>query len=138
MNYELAKELKDAGFPQTSEEEWWKFWKFPKVKKPKKNPRDDKEWKAVGYELHRKPKQDNSGYWELIASNPTLSELIEARASLGTFKMWALKSGRGAVQEEGQSLDIVEEYVTLEEAVARSWLALNKKDKSCPDDYNRR
>lgn len=98
--YELAKELKDAGFPQEFKLGSWVC--------------------EHGDDSYEKKCQC---YGDLLFYSPTLSELIEACGI--TIKLWCLKDGRGGVQLEGQSLEDVVYYSTPEEAVARLWLALN-------------
>jgi hypothetical protein len=105
MDYELAKQLKDAGFPQNG----------------------NGEHKDLGYFIADRNYQAgedipvNTPYYV-----PTLSELIEA--CKGTIiKLWILKDGQAGVQLEGESLDDVIYYSSPEEAVAKLWLALNAK-----------
>ncbi len=97
MNYELAKQLKDAGFPQV--------------------------------QTHP------SGQDYRDCTNPTLSELIEACGNV-TIMIWGCKlhGYYAAIQPCNQSLH---EWASIIEgkgsgpdpdvAVARLWLALNKK-----------
>jgi len=104
MNYELAKELKDAGFPQqlwTGQSYYYEG--------------GDNALLSDGF-------QENENVSDKIKI-PTLSELIEAcgegafmllNKGDGTYWVAAL-NGKGA------------EGITPEEAVARLWLALNKK-----------
>lgn len=102
MTYELAKKLKEAGFPQ--KEELGARYITPK-----------------GLYAYY---PDN---FRQEAYSPTLSELIEAcgekfgmlRSPLGQRKWTAQGDG-------GESL-VFTEGSTPEEAVARLWLALNKK-----------
>lgn len=102
MNYELAKELKDAGFPQ--EEEFGTFIPDPNCTR------------------------GDCGHNEKCAVyEPTLSELIQAceqefeGLQQGVLKpiRWYAKSTRNE--------DEILEGETPDEAVARLWLALNKK-----------
>ena len=103
MNYELAKQLKDAGFPQEGE---------------------DFITESDGYARYS---SNNTAY------NPSLSELVEAcgndfkklakvpftEVTGNKFFAWSwdLKD-KEAVMGEGE---------TAEEAVAKLWLELNKK-----------
>ncbi len=99
MNYELAKELKEAGFPQ----------------------QDMPQFDAEGY-IHRTLEEEENWVYE-----PTLEELIEACGSdfgglLSTEKGFVAHAridalGNGAAHEGS----------IPSEAVARLWLALNKK-----------
>lgn len=108
INYTLAKELKDAGFPQ-------------------KGTGDTLIYKSQNVGLSTSI-HDKSVY------QPTLSELIEAFGTgfeglryssgihsdrrEGTLKWWASAYYHGDIFEEDGK--------TPEEAVARLWLALNK------------
>ncbi len=98
MNYELAKELKDAGFPQ----------------------------KEKGTLLFKEGIRltDTQEYWnENSAYAPTLSELIEACGD-GFIQLERLPDRWMCyfINDRGWT-----EGKTPEEAVARLWLALNKK-----------
>lgn len=108
MNYELAKELKETGFPQQTQ--WYYVQKkrsivlIPRLKN-----------KGIDYALTK------------IAgiSAPTLKELIEACGDLFQTltvypnKTWrAISNTRAPYSYDGRS---------PEEAVARLWLASNKK-----------
>jgi hypothetical protein len=97
MNYELAKELKDAGFPQ------------------KGNGGFLVETELVGETIAGK--KDTECY------TPTLSELIEAcmprKLHLVVTSEKSMAWVGDGTRNSGGS--------TLEEAVARLWLALNKK-----------
>lgn len=101
MNYELAKQLKDAGFPQESDGLTSVYYQEDKERIRLRHIENDTEVKI-----------------------PTLSELIEA--CVGKVFMLLINrnlEGRwaSAVDGKGASGD------TPEEAVARLWLALNKK-----------
>ena len=100
MNYELAKELKDAGFPQTG----------------------DYGYSADGqdqYNYHRSiPELDH-------IRKPTLSELIEACGD-GFFRLSHSENNDGTEWDaESWESGEIETGTTPEEAVARLWLALN-------------
>lgn len=58
MNYDLAKKLKDAGFPQTGQGKWW----------------------IPGYDVAQWLLDSSLSKWsdQILAYQPTLSELIEA------------------------------------------------------------
>jgi len=109
MNHELAKELKDAGFPQKQHEI---------------SDRDTGAW----------PKDIAPYKWPY---NPTLEELIEAcggdfkkqafdllrqYSQTGEWMAFGIKYVDGEVHSYGGDL-----FSTPTEAVARLWLALNKK-----------
>lgn len=105
MNYELAKKLKEAGFPQ----------RFSVME-------------GYYYEM--------SGQTLPTVKNPTLSELIEACGEDFTMlskdkKIWYAHGITSRAYEPNG--DIEDEYMdtfdgrTPEEAVAKLWLALNKK-----------
>jgi ABC-type glycerol-3-phosphate transport system substrate-binding protein len=131
MTYELAKELKDAGFPQNHSEFYYgQGYGF-----------NDKSV----YELHYRSEQKPIRPWVTYLAAPTLSELIEAcpkkREGDGKHKHDAYlalemsPSGRWTAgynryqNHEGYYFDEDEEAgETPEEAVARLWLALNKHD----------
>lgn len=106
MKYALAKELKDNGFPQgaTNGERGL----FPPERSKEKIPAGE--------------------FFELFAYSPTLSELIEACgknfACLEHLsnELWVADAWR----EHGFTT-FSKEGPTPEEAVARLWLALNKK-----------
>lgn len=116
MNYELAKELKDAGFPQGL------------------MPLYDSE----GY-IHRSPEEEESRVYR-----PALSELIEACNPAKSDDMglktdldrWhAFYDYNGYFEHHDKFKDADEMYAvqlnvygqTPEEAIARLWLSLNKK-----------
>lgn len=121
MTYELAKQLKDAGFPQEGKGGWI----------------DDKEPK----ELPSMPD------WEGAVYVPTLSELIEACGTVRKRKWvneiqpldFAIRHyDNGNIWRAGYMWDkfaLDEKYKELwadgstpEEAVAKLWLELNKKN----------
>lgn len=114
MNYELAKKLKDAGFPQNTEKD------FGYSKKEGK------------YILNYSPSED---YKEFVSA-PTLSELIEACGEeFGELRQSQLQYAENkrwkATSQYPINLDLfhVLEAVgsTPEEAVANLWLKLNEK-----------
>ncbi len=126
MNYELAKQLKDAGFPQ----------------------------KQYGNGL-TPPEQHGCPHWgskkhgkcDCYTHNPTLSELIEAFQSrykyipglindaqfvlCRTFVLGGKEGYIAYLDGDFESHEIAEKYVFIslhaEEAVAKLWLELNKK-----------
>lgn len=112
MNYELAKELKDAGFPQWAEE-----------------PRTG----ARAYTNEREIVEYDDGFWrngEPVYSIPTLEELIEA---CGDIVLWKNGEQWSADFFNGKDKIYIDEYfdpnngTTPTEAVARLWLSLNKQ-----------
>ncbi len=115
MDYELAKELKDEGFPQKSGN----------------HLSDAKNCKAHGC-MKGLPLSCHTAYL------PTLSELIEACGeefdSLDA-PVWDLEKNptwEASAMYDPHSLELPEIFYeergkTPEEAVARLWLALNKK-----------
>ena len=118
MNYELAKELKDAGFPQNTN--------YATVQSP---------WYKDGRTEQRMAKENgNDGYANLLSAGydvvslPTLSELIE----VCDWKFASL-SAPDQTDEGGIQVWLAESRFpnigsgsTPEEAVAKLWLALNK------------
>lgn len=106
MNYELAKKLKDAGFPQRVGENGWAWCPYDE---------DGKEelWETIT---------------EFDIRCPTLSELIEACVKLskdGDFHLEAMHDRWGASTCWKHSKDEWENGDTPEEAVANLWLKLN-------------
>lgn len=119
MTYELAKQLKDAGFPQTGD-----FW-WVQLSENVRN---------VFCGMCLNPEYRHFGSYEKLCTAPTLSELIEAcgdkffRFELQfwpnkhmTMDMWwaTARDLKDKNYDEGGS--------TPEEAVAKLYLALNKK-----------
>ena len=102
MEYELAKELKDAGFKQNQDD-----------------PRED------AYIEGGIVKTQHGDELTIIVYNPSLSELIEACGE-GFYKLIKI-SAKEPFYAYNDVQDIVVAGSTPEEAVARLWLALNKK-----------
>ena len=119
MKYELAKELKDKGFPQIHDygkTVWCESKDYSFI------INDSDDYDTTG----KLPFKDNqsSGMAEGFVSIPTLSELIEACGEgfndlnhSGGHRNWYARSG----------VSIIVSGKTPEEAVAKLWLALNKK-----------
>lgn len=101
MNYELAKELKDAGYPQKGDFIWC----------------DLSGYKKLLCRLCLDPMNRRFGSYDELCVAPTLSELIAACGdefhSLVKFgdSVWRASEHRGS---------------TPEEAVARLWLAIHR------------
>ena len=127
MNYALALQLKEAGFPQIQAEgnKWW----------------DDRM--AVKQTLFQTSKYLTPSQAEGFIRIPTLSELIEAcgkrfcslNRTIEDNKWVAKRYDPSYVEKEGKFILLVEEAVTEEystpdEAVANLWLELNKKDNA--------
>lgn len=119
--YELAKELKDARFPQNADTYWVQH--------------DGED----GMEFVIHPKWDSrtiESYEEAyplskIVAAPTLSELIEACGDDTEIHINGL-NGKWRAEKAGHSNFGPEGFIpndgpTPEEAVAKLWLALNKK-----------
>ncbi len=98
--YELAKQLRDAGFPQNSED-------------------------TISEYLPDSP----IPYYERSVSNPSLSELIEVCGNgfdilkRDLENMWIAESG----PDDFYGADYRSEGSTPDEAVAKLYLAINKK-----------
>ena len=109
LNYELAKGLKDAGFPQElkdcpiCENIYW-----------------------VDGELKLGAFKDTELTGEEVKS-PTLAELVEACGDILYFTLNSSAYGWEASANYGEGKEEVGQGKTSEEAVARLWLALNKK-----------
>ncbi len=108
MDYELAKKLKDAGFPQV--------------------PNYNSKGNLVGFGLYGKELKNEN--WGVITSVPALSELIEVCGDrFGSLSLF--HGGEGWIAESFEDGGIVsvktDFYKTPEEAVANLWLELNKK-----------
>lgn len=119
MTYELAKQLKDAGFPQNEAEKYWiEYIGFPH---------------KVGIKRSIVDKEDYTVNAGLAIAIPTLSELIAAcgdgfaglnyYSSMGWWEAFE-KLYYGASDDD----EIVVKGSNPEEAVAKLWLALNKKN----------
>lgn len=124
LNYELAKQLKDAGF---------KCEGYFGVTENNKLVESDSEYGWVA------AKEGNYLYedFQTVIEIPTLSELIEACGeNFGTLSQYSFPGTDGnkfLASCQYKPGDIQQKYTdaegsTPEEAVARLWLALNKKD----------
>jgi hypothetical protein len=99
MNYELAKQLKEAGFPQLPQREWI--------------AEQDKEGMPIA---------------DTSITIPTLPELIEA-CSEGVSNLTRFDDGDNHWVTNASTLNMYGDTSgkTPEEAVARLWLVLNKQ-----------
>lgn len=112
MNYELAKQLKDAGFPQQ-----WEDGKG-EIDCPCRN-------KGKG-NIMTQSELDNSCGKDFEVYKPTLDELINECIQYGTeINIVISSSGKASAKQTNR----VEHFNgdDIEEAVARLWLELNKK-----------
>ena len=110
MNYKLAKQLKDAGFPQETTRYYLE---------------DEFENGEIGF---------SKGEWNNARiAYPTLSELTEAcRDKFRNLSYTEVKGGERLWFASGEYIKDEEYYQTAgyntpEEAVAKLWLELNKK-----------
>lgn len=120
MNYELCKQLKDAGFPQKSEFYWDRDNNFSECL--------DEEYDEVYGKVRSKSAfmLDNKGVptGKNLYAIPTLSELIEACKG-HTFHMIIASNGYCTLLDhEGQ---LIHQCPSPEKAVIKFWLELNKK-----------
>lgn len=122
MKYELAKQLKDAGFPQEIKEgRVWSY--FENGRGP---------WRGSHWEANR-PNESHGSDW---IYSPTLSELIEVCGEQllvmkkGTYfgeKGWLVGQDSLENLNDSTSWEVKAFGSTLIEAVAKLWLELNKK-----------
>lgn len=134
ISYELALQLKEAGFPQTGERPWYcggHIWY------------EDEEEKGTHLECPEKEIQSGEDRYcgsaqltaEFAIEVPTLSELIEAcgdkfdnlslrhvNSSYDNHAKWGAYASANEHEE-----DNIGYGSTPEEAVAKLWLELNKK-----------
>lgn len=123
MNYELAKKLKDAGFPQTGQRPWFCGGHVY-------------YGDGEGFELCKETEPiittdhycESSGLVaEFVYEIPTLSELIEACGE-NFYSLYRHQKDKWQAHSTGDLWDIeIAHGPTPEEAVANLWLALNKK-----------
>jgi len=130
ISYELAKELKGAGFPQKNR---GSYWIQHNGKLTTRNDNGREHYKPRVWTLAPFVKGAIKGLERTYdnAYAPTLSELIEAcgeefeelgylgKAEAGTFRWYAVERSTDDYDRVYGS--------TPEEAVARLWLTLNKK-----------
>lgn len=124
MKYELAEELRDAGYPQEVHYGEWIF--APDKTKYFIGNSDDMDKTTGGYSpsLRRESTTARGGFVKI----PSLSELIEACGE----RFWMvearnLKEGNWHASGYGKQKIEGGYGSTPEEAIARLWLALNKK-----------
>ena len=103
MKYELAKQLKEAGFPQKSQ--FW--WHKGKIKWQGGTSKTFEKMVATGY-----------------VAAPTLSELIEACGE-DLNQIDFLHDQNKMVAYSADSIDFDRQGSTPEEAIAKLWLALH-------------
>jgi hypothetical protein len=116
MNYELAKELKAAAFPQNASEKYWLY--------------DDEGQHLVD------AGETHNYRWEVKFAAPTLEELIEECPNMYDLRKTAPARGslksRWIAEAWDYQMDNTSKPVqtiapTPTAAVARLWLALNAK-----------
>lgn len=118
MNYEPAKRLKDAGFPQEDRHWYWCSFTYPNTL-----------WCINALKAKKLDKE-----YECMTANPTLSELIEACGDV-FCELRQLNPKYHSMPIDGMRWEASSPEVTPmlyvastpEEAVANLWLALNKK-----------
>jgi hypothetical protein len=116
MNYELAKQLKDAGFLQEL--------RLGSMFYSGVNANIETSCNQYGYECECEGwRLPSAGYLKA----PTLSELIEACGE-NFYALWRTNRGWRAAKEVGHLGEPADaEAPTPEEAVALLWLTLNKQ-----------
>lgn len=111
MNYELAKKLKDAGFPQGKTKFYWAF---------------GRKGQRLHYKLTRKQQDSMLFVGVEVLSAPTLLELIEACGNKFAHLKRYYPSGIWEAATDGYE----QQGSTPEEAVANLWISLHpKKDE---------
>ncbi len=125
ISYELAKQLKEAGFPNSQD-----WFEEKTVCKECEAPYENKPCEKCGW---------YGGYTFTVKPHISLSELIEACGdNLIMFraeKEWCVAIMRNGIQEVSYDATYIDEKFdhfnvcsTPEEAVANLWLELNKKN----------
>lgn len=102
MNYKLAQELKDAGFPQLGSGKFLPDESFP--------------YPQSGHDNHVNPER-----W---VKGPTLEELIEACSK--EFR-YLIRDIDGQWRCWGVLRELQGRYSTPQEAIARLWITVNKE-----------
>lgn len=135
MNYELAKQLKDAGFPQEFSDEYRVDICHEFYCTEPDFPGQVPLWITSKEYRTRDLSAKTPILWEILCKKPTLSELIEACGEsfqdLEQVKerddyKWEASADYTCCDEHGEGRKY-EGGSTPEEAVARLWLELNKK-----------
>jgi hypothetical protein len=120
MPYELAQQLKDAGFPQEAGKDFGSYYALPPANSPA--PGWGKMGLSVLFTEERRAEYEKETPG-VLAKVPMLETLIEACGKF--FRLDQLvNSGTWLAFSK---YDHAEEGSTPTEAVARLWLALNKK-----------
>ena len=117
MNYKLAKQLKDAGFPQNTIWVWTKDGSMNV--EPKRYCMNIEEEREEVFNLQN----------SFIVADPTLSELIDACENELYFRLDSyMDEWRARISGNKNEKDIHIECLgkTTKEAVAKLWLRLNK------------
>ncbi len=133
MNYELAKRLKDAGFPQEGTQSFYhqniwllhkkeNLW-YPGTRMSLLELKDHGRNRPIKWPLFSLEKEWD---WDNHIYVPTLSELIEACIK-EKFQLVKLDGGWHAQSGENWVVACKGSGETPEEAVVNLWLALNKK-----------
>lgn len=125
MDYELAKELKEAGFPQRADNKSCFYWcSLEQVGSKTREVTPHIIWGSNGW------------VDSVLTRNPTLEELIEACGEDVTIRLqsyynendlhWQADTGGNFAPWDNER-HIAEVGTTPTSAVARLWLALHKK-----------
>lgn len=118
MSYNLAKQLKDAGFPQMGDG-------FMLMLHDPKFVEDLADQTVSRIERCKYVMLGKYNIYGEDVYEPTLSELLRAFGDV-TIKLWINGNGRqSGVQLPLQSLDTVIWYDTPEEAVTHAWITVN-------------
>ena len=129
ITYKLAKQLKDAGFPQKGTQGYYNN-EADKICFTTDNSTTDTAGVIIEYSdpEHKIISKTSKAYIVIV---PTLSELIEACGEdFGALKRytnaWQARDFEADCPERG-NIGIIKTGDTPEEAVARLWLELNSK-----------
>ena len=125
MNYELAKQLKEAGFPQIGEGNMW-LLDDPKLFEDERN----QTVSVITRDFYVHSTAIRKNEFGVDVYIPTLEELMEAceseknSLSLGYGGIWRCSVETGF--KNGAFIQIKADGKTPSEAVAKLWLELNK------------